>query len=173
MFFEIPGTQGITILFVSHDLATVATLCNRALLLEAGEALFEGSPKDTIDAYYRRRSIVSGSVSRPLPIETVSSVDRPDDTEDTSGSKRYGNGKIVLDRYSIDGNANCSEVFIKSGDLFEIELVHTVTVQVINPIIGIKITTHKGIELYGNNSLFNKTYFGVRQAKPEKGGKKR
>jgi ABC-type polysaccharide/polyol phosphate transport system ATPase subunit len=150
----------VTILFVSHDLATVAALCNRALLLEAGEAVFEGSPKDTINTYYRIRSSMSESVPLPAPAETVSSVDRPDENEDPSRNKRYGNGKIVLDRYSIDGNANCSEVFIKSGDLFEIELVHTVTAQVINPIIGIKITTHNGIELYGNNSLFNKDSLG-------------
>jgi teichoic acid transport system ATP-binding protein len=152
--------KGVTILFVSHDLATVAALCNRALLLEAGEAVFEGTPKDTINAYYRIRSSVSGSAPLPVPAETVSCVDHPDETEETGGKKRYGNGKIVLERYSIDGNENCSEVFIKSGDLFEIELVHTVTAQVIDPLIGIKITTHNGIELYGNNSLFNKDSLG-------------
>jgi teichoic acid transport system ATP-binding protein len=87
-------------------------------------------------------------------------VEHPDETEERGVKKRYGNGKIVLERYSIDGNENCSEVFIKSGDLFEIELVHAVTAQVIDPLIGIKITTHNGIELYGNNSLFNKDNLG-------------
>jgi ABC-type polysaccharide/polyol phosphate transport system ATPase subunit len=158
--FEELKKKGVTILFVSHDLATVTALCNRALLLDAGEAVFEGSPKDTINTYYRIRSNVSGSVTFPPPAQTVSSVDRPDETENTNKKKRYGNGKIVLDRYSIDGNVNCSEVFIKSGDLFVIELVHTVIAQVINPLIGIKITTHNGIELYGNNSLFNKDSLG-------------
>jgi ABC-type polysaccharide/polyol phosphate transport system ATPase subunit len=152
--------KGVTILFVSHELSTVATLCNRALLLEAGEAIFEGSPKDTIDAYYRRKSNVSTNVTLPLPIVNTSCVDRPDESQDSSRNKRYGNGKIILDRYSINGNVNCSEVVIKSGDIFEIELVHTVTAQVINPIIGIKITTHRGIELYGNSSLFNKDRLG-------------
>jgi hypothetical protein len=153
--FEVSGGETFGII-----LATVVALCNRVLLLEAGEAAFEGSPKDTINTYYRIRSGVSVNVPLPVPVETISSVNRPDETEDPRREKRYGSGKIVLDRYSINGNANCSEVFIKSGDLFEIELVHTVTAQVINPILGIKITTHNGIELYGNNSLFNKDSLG-------------
>jgi teichoic acid transport system ATP-binding protein len=152
--------KGVTILLVSHELATVAALCNRALLLEAGEAVFEGSPKDTIDDYYRRSSLLSGSITLPVLAESVSSVDRPDENEDANGDKRYGTGKIVLDRYSINGNVNCSEVIIRSGDIFEIELVHTVTTEVINPMIGIKITTHNGIVLYGNNSLYNKDSLG-------------
>lgn len=45
---------GKTILFVSHDLGTVQTLCDRVLLLEQGEVLSRGDTQATIDYYLRQ-----------------------------------------------------------------------------------------------------------------------
>lgn len=44
---------GCTILFVSHSAGSVVQLCDRALLLDAGELLFTGSPKATVALYQR------------------------------------------------------------------------------------------------------------------------
>jgi ABC-type polysaccharide/polyol phosphate transport system ATPase subunit len=43
--------QGKTILFVSHDLATVGSFCNRAVLLEAGRTVALGEPAGVIARY--------------------------------------------------------------------------------------------------------------------------
>jgi lipopolysaccharide transport system ATP-binding protein len=43
--------KGTTILFVSHAAALVVELCDRALLLDGGELLFDGPPKETIALY--------------------------------------------------------------------------------------------------------------------------
>ena len=40
-----------TVLFVSHDVAAVNSLCNRAILLEAGHIKMLGSPKDVTEKY--------------------------------------------------------------------------------------------------------------------------
>jgi ABC-type polysaccharide/polyol phosphate transport system ATPase subunit len=42
---------GRTIVFVSHDLAAVYRLCDRALLLDHGQVLSDGSPRAVIDQY--------------------------------------------------------------------------------------------------------------------------
>ncbi len=42
------------IVLVTHDLSTVTEFCNRAILMEFGQVLFEGSPQDTVD-FYRQR----------------------------------------------------------------------------------------------------------------------
>jgi ABC-type polysaccharide/polyol phosphate transport system ATPase subunit len=42
------------IVLVTHDLSTVTEFCNRAILMEFGQVLFEGSPQDTV-AFYRER----------------------------------------------------------------------------------------------------------------------
>jgi len=45
--------QGGTILFVSHGAGIVIELCNRALLLDQGELLIAGEPKQVISQYHR------------------------------------------------------------------------------------------------------------------------
>jgi lipopolysaccharide transport system ATP-binding protein len=44
--------QGRTILFVSHNLGTVKSLCSRAILLDAGRISCEGDVDRVVDAYY-------------------------------------------------------------------------------------------------------------------------
>ena len=43
--------NGRTIVFVSHDLAAVYRLCDRALLLDRGQVLLDGAPRAVIDQY--------------------------------------------------------------------------------------------------------------------------
>jgi len=45
---------GRTIVFVSHDLASVEMLCDRALLLERGRVEAEGGVEEVVRAYHRR-----------------------------------------------------------------------------------------------------------------------
>lgn len=45
--------EGATLLFVSHAASAVLELCDRALLLDAGEALVEGAPRDVLARYHR------------------------------------------------------------------------------------------------------------------------
>lgn len=45
--------SGATVLFVSHSAGTVVELCNRALLLDSGELLLQGTPKHVISRYHK------------------------------------------------------------------------------------------------------------------------
>jgi ABC-type polysaccharide/polyol phosphate transport system ATPase subunit len=49
--FEDLRDRGKTVVFVSHDLAAVSSLCDRALLLEDGTIQAIGDPADVIQAY--------------------------------------------------------------------------------------------------------------------------
>ena len=46
--------HGRTVLFVSHNMAAVSALCTRAVLLENGSSVEDGSTRDVIDAYLQR-----------------------------------------------------------------------------------------------------------------------
>jgi len=46
--------QGKTIVFVSHDLNIVNTLCDRVILLSKGEMIVRRTPQETIDFYLRQ-----------------------------------------------------------------------------------------------------------------------
>ncbi|WP_028320458.1 ABC transporter ATP-binding protein [Desulfatiglans anilini] len=44
---------GKTIVFVSHSAQTVVEICNRALLLDQGELILEGTPKHVVSKYHK------------------------------------------------------------------------------------------------------------------------
>lgn len=56
------GTQGRTILLVSHNLAAISTLCTRALVLDAGRIAFDGPPAQAIDKYLASMQSHTGEV---------------------------------------------------------------------------------------------------------------
>lgn len=54
--------MGKTILFVSHDLSSIAKYCDRVILLNRGYKLGEGSPKEMIDDY---KQVLVGQYEAP------------------------------------------------------------------------------------------------------------
>jgi lipopolysaccharide transport system ATP-binding protein len=58
---NVSQTKGRTVLFVSHNMASMLNLCSKGLLLEDGEIAFRGSMKDTVDCYLES-SVRSSSV---------------------------------------------------------------------------------------------------------------
>jgi lipopolysaccharide transport system ATP-binding protein len=50
---EEAGASGLTVLFVSHDMAAVRRLCNRVIWLNSGRIVADGAPPDVIQAYER------------------------------------------------------------------------------------------------------------------------
>ena len=48
------GRQGRTVLFVSHSMPTVTSLCERSILLESGEIVKDGPTSEVVLEYYAR-----------------------------------------------------------------------------------------------------------------------
>jgi ABC-type polysaccharide/polyol phosphate transport system ATPase subunit len=44
-------TDGKTILFVSHSMDAIKNLCNRAILIDKGQLIMDGDPKDVVEKY--------------------------------------------------------------------------------------------------------------------------
>ncbi len=70
------GREGRTVLFVSHDTGAVASLCSRALWLDAGEIRADGPTHDVIDAYLttvvQRGRIAQVELDPRSPLKTLS-----------------------------------------------------------------------------------------------------
>src|SRR5690349_9703542 len=58
---------GRTVLFVSHDMGTIANLCSKAVWLESGAIRAIGGTKDIISQYVTRGSTNGGEVVWPSP----------------------------------------------------------------------------------------------------------
>ena len=65
--------RGVTLLFVSHDMALVRDLCTRALLLESGSLAFDGDVGEASRRYYASASAASiAPAARLSPVITTS-----------------------------------------------------------------------------------------------------
>ena len=57
------GEDGCTVLFVSHNMAAIASLCHRALLLDGGKVVGDGNVSELVSEY-RRTVMVPGETVR-------------------------------------------------------------------------------------------------------------
>ena len=79
------GKEGRTVLFVSHNMATIENLCRRAVLLHDGEILLEGVSRGVITHYL--------NAVLPSTIQSVALSERRD---------RSGNGVVRLTGFFIE-----------------------------------------------------------------------
>lgn len=68
--------QGTTLIFVSHDMALVRDLCEKALYLKAGKLIFWGASKEAIRKYYLESNSIYEEVKQSLPLPQVT-VSKP------------------------------------------------------------------------------------------------
>ncbi|MBO7530621.1 MAG: ABC transporter ATP-binding protein, partial [Lachnospiraceae bacterium] len=84
--FEEFKKKGKTILFVSHDLSSISRYCDRVYLLNSGEMIGNGSPKEMIDKY---KQILAGAGQAKI-VET-----------NENDVLEYGNGKAFIKDFAI------------------------------------------------------------------------
>ena len=87
---EIAGS-GRTILFVSHNMATITSLRNRCVLLDSGRITADGAPSEVILTYY------SGGSASPAPFDLAASNRRVGDrhAQHLSGNINKMNGRVL------------------------------------------------------------------------------
>ena len=102
--------QGVTMIFISHDLTAVEQLCDHVLLMDRGEIVAQGEPSDVV-AEYHRRVLVSetetGPADRPAVhgIVTLTNVTLRDPRPTSSSGFRTGDSLVVSLRYAVEREA--------------------------------------------------------------------
>lgn len=160
--FEEFKEAGKTILFVSHDLSSVSKYCDRVVLLNKGEKLAEGTPKEMIDLY--KKLLVShtdeeiDAGTEEAEQETTQPVVdnhmwkeylsvNPDTVE-------YGNGSAsIMDFAVIDGNGNIIGN-IEKDTQFSVKMKVKFATDIQEPIFAFTIKDLRGTEITGTNSMF-------------------
>ncbi|MCI9175311.1 MAG: ABC transporter ATP-binding protein [Lachnospiraceae bacterium] len=165
--FEEFKKQGKTILFVSHDLSSITKYCDRAVLLNKGIKVMEGTPKEAVDRYkmalveqdeadlMKNASLwVSGSDSgkwrERLPLN-------PDTLE-------YGDKKAEIVDFAIVDKTGKITNIIEKGDLFTIKMKVRFAENVAEPVFAFTFKNLMGIEITGTNSMLEKQGMEPRKA---------
>jgi len=90
---EVSKGQGRAVLFVSHNMGTIKSLCGSACLLRKGQLAMQGSPEACIDSYISGSAVEAsdGVVHFKKPPEGIIWM-----TEAKVGSDRGSNGKMEM-----------------------------------------------------------------------------
>jgi lipopolysaccharide transport system ATP-binding protein len=54
---DVNRSEGRTVLFVSHDMASIDAVCNRGIMLESGKIAFDGPTAEAVNHYLRSRAL--------------------------------------------------------------------------------------------------------------------
>lgn len=122
------AAKGRTVLFVSHNMAAVRRLCNKAIRLERGQLIDSGPANEQVDAY--TREVTQRAKSGDL----------------TSRQDRSGNGKYRVtnvDMFAGDGETPVSTVGV--GQSLRIRIDYEGQADLLSPCIHIAINNDLGI----------------------------
>ncbi len=151
--FEEFKNAGKTILFVSHDLSSIEKYCDRAILLNKGTLVADGSPKDTIDLY--KQILVGQSENGKLK--------RSDD-----GTQDYGDKKVEITDYKFMDDTGRETTTYMKGSSFSVKVRIHANTDVQAPIVALTIRNIKGIDVTGTNTMMEKCDIGPLKAGEER-----
>ena len=166
--FEEFRKQGKTIIFVSHDLSSIRKYCDRAVLLNHGEKVGDGSPAEVIDMY--KKLLVKQSEKKGNTISTITP------NKDSWMSHyainpecdEYGDKQAqIVDFAVIDSTGKYTNVITK-GSEFKIRIKIRANEDVHEPISTFTIKTLKGTDVTGTNTMFENVFLGDLKAGEER-----
>lgn len=163
--FEEFKQMGKTIIFVSHDLSSIAKYCDRVILLDQGVKLGEGASKEMIDDF--KRVLVGQYQSPEEKVETKSfledeeiqeAVRKKEKKQEDAKTLEYGTKQAVIEEiYLTDDNGTKSNAIIK-GMNFGIHMRVRFQDDIPAPIFAFTVKNVKGTEITGTNTMFEKAF---------------
>lgn len=169
--FEEFKQMGKTIVFVSHDLSSISKYCDRVFLLNKGNLLGEGSPKEMIDAYKR---VLVGQYEVP---EDDAQRNLLDDEElraaaggrsAEAGNKavdgvnpellEYGTKQAEIIEYYLTDDRGVKTTAVIKGTEFTVHMRVRFADTLPAPIFAFSVKNVQGTEITGTNSMIEKAF---------------
>ncbi len=173
--FEEFKKQGKTIVFVSHDLSSISKYCDRVILLNQGNKLGEGEPKEMIDAYKR---VLVGQYEVPESEENnlLNDEQLQKAAQEKAGIKQgqnpqtleYGNKKAEITEIYMCDEKGLRTTAVMKGGSFSIHMKVKFLEDLPAPIFAFTIKNIKGVEITGTNSMVEKAFLEPVKAGEEK-----
>jgi len=125
---EVAG-EGRTILFVSHNMGAIKTLCSQAMLIHQGTMVSKGAVEPTVAAYLDLNS----------PIQEHGMI--------SDDAQRFGSGDALLRRVELRDGSGQPTAQVMLGQRFKIATVFEVSNQIEDAFIEIGISTLDGLRV--------------------------
>ncbi|ENY72786.1 ABC transporter ATP-binding protein [Aeromonas diversa CDC 2478-85] len=127
-------SQGVSILFVSHSAESVVSLCDRALLLDHGQLLFDGEPKQAVGLYQKllyarpeQRDEVRQGILAQSAAPTMAPEPEPASEAEADHPLHpdfYIEGLVAQSTDYVENGASIEEPFLLDEQGFRVNLLH-------------------------------------------------
>ncbi|MBQ7359891.1 MAG: ABC transporter ATP-binding protein [Lachnospiraceae bacterium] len=159
--FEEFKEMGKTIIFVSHDLSSISKYCDRVYLLNKGDLLGQGSPRDMIDAYKRvlvgQYSVEEDSENNLLADEGINAAAAK--SMGVNPKKlEYGTKQAYIEKFYITDDRGVQTTAVVKGSKFTIHVQVKFEEDLPAPIFAYSFKDIKGTEITGTNTMFEKAF---------------
>ena len=118
---------GKTIIFVTHNVDVTQEICNRVIMLDQGNIVKEGTPKEVVPFYHKAMESHEESAER--------------------GDRRV----TVTGAELLNGEGNPASEF-STGESMKIRVSYIVAEPVEDPVFGFSIDDYRGFTAYGTNT---------------------
>lgn len=162
--------RGVTLLFVTHSVDTLLQLCDRGVVLDRGEMVYDGPTKPAVSAYLQRVFGTQSSVVNNASADTEDDGEGPSDEEvvfegPSNGTAlfaeragynrdeiRVGNNEAQVMDFLFKGAGEGAPV-IHCGDDFVFMARYKFHEKAERLIFGIQLRTRDGITVYSANTF--------------------
>ncbi len=131
--------EGVTILFVSHDLGAVRRFCDSTLLLGGGVQRAFGKTEEILDKYV---------------YSDKDSASEPSRGEDAAEGRRglQGGKKVAIVQAQLLDKFGADKRMFMSLDPMKVRIHYSAPSEVLDPVFGIALYSEQGHQLYGTNT---------------------
>lgn len=133
--------DGTTLMFVSHDPAAVKSLCDRAVLIDGGRVVHDGSPDEVLDHYNALIAPDAANASIKL-------------ANGTSRGTRSGDGKVQISKIDMVVAGCAGQHAVVSGQTMNIRVVLLGHERLEQVTLGILIKDRLGNDIFGTNTYY-------------------
>jgi len=160
---------GVTTLFVTHNMNTVTSLCNKAYMIDSGKIYSAGSPKEVTLSYYRlQRDREHARKEKPLVKSSHLQEEKPSHpsrSETQNGEERFGEGTAKIVNFAVKNAENIETDTLLTGERFCVKVDIEFFGNVENPCVGVMLKTTQGQQLLGIHSYHgNRINYGPKKA---------
>jgi len=141
--------HGGSIIFVSHDMTMIMTLCDHALLLEEGKILAQGPPKGIVDLYISTICKKSHKGLKEVIIQN-SLTEEQDIRSDISTNEIEFTSLSIMDTIQKDiTHVSSGQEVIVSFSFHSLRVIE-------EPVFGILFRNRYGVSIFGTNTYLLK-----------------
>ncbi len=127
--------SGRTVLFVSHNMEAVESLCERVVWIDGGRIRRDGDPREVIEEYM---ATFAGAGSTSFDFATV--------------ENRGGNGKMRFESLEMLDGSRLPVQFVRTGDHLVMRLNYRAKESIRSPHFGLEVYTEFGTRIISLNT---------------------